>query len=65
MERLLPSLASFALAIVVLLPSALTEPQFVDEQFYAWGGHYIWDHLVRLDFDPLPEPDVRGPGWNP
>ncbi len=63
--RTLPAVLALGLALFVLLPSAIAEPQFIDENFYVWSGRYYLDRLIRLDFSIPAEESISDPGWAP
>ncbi|MHB8993119.1 MAG: hypothetical protein ACYC66_15980 [Chloroflexota bacterium] len=65
MRRLLPAIVAFLLTVAALIPSALSLPQFMDENFYAWSGAYFGGRLTRLDFSTQAGADsFTDPGWD-
>jgi hypothetical protein len=62
----LPALVVFLVVWVVLLPSVLDEPQFLDENFYVWSGSYYLGRLAQMSVSPTPGTDTyRDPGFDP
>ncbi|MFH0900597.1 MAG: hypothetical protein V2A73_08210 [Pseudomonadota bacterium] len=64
-KRVLPAAIVFVVTVCALLPSALSLPQFMDENFYVWSGAYFGGKIARLDFSPRNGAIPDDPGWNP
>lgn len=63
--HILPAALVFALAVGVVIPSALSLPQHGDERQYIWAAAYFGGKVTHLDFRPAGTDAVRDPGWSP
>jgi hypothetical protein len=58
------ALTAFVVAITVLIPVALSEPQHGDEAQYLWSAGYYGARIAHLDFGPGTD-ELSDPGWAP
>lgn len=64
--RLAPAVIAFLIALIGLVPPALTLPQHIDEAQYAYISAYYGGKISRLDLAPVAgEDDMFDPGWDP
>ncbi len=64
-RQLGPTACSFVLALLFLLPLALSQPQHGDEAQYLWSASYFGSKIAHLDFTPTSTDSISDPGWAP
>ncbi len=65
-RRLAPAIIVFLLALVAIVPSALSLPQHLDEGHYAYISAYYGGKISRLDLAPVGGAnEFLDPGWDP